>query len=181
MKGLELREPVSSLFPQGKTNHIEKITAHDGTVQAFSILGTFAGTSGPMFAVLMDAPLVFNVFPASAVTAILFGLLGAGAGAGAASTFSTANHLKKELRKHKSIERISGLKMLSFRGKETIVDMGKDIDGNDIKAIVRSNRSETKVEYMTLPSPLETWDRAAAYVMEVHNLAPKESQKLLAS
>lgn len=187
MKGLALREPSSSLFPQGKTNHVETISAHEGTVQAFSILGMFAGTTGPMFSLLMDAPVTFSFLTLTpencGILGLVGGILGTGISAGIASSASTANRLKKELRKNmpQSTQRFSGLKMLGIREKETVVDLGEDVDGNAVKAIVHSSAKGTKVEYITLPNPLETWDRAAAYLIEVHALAPKSSQKVLAS
>lgn len=177
MKELATQESTDSLCPQGKTEDIKDIPVYTEGVHIAATLGIVGGVAAPMVFLATGMVDLFDFMQWSHLTIPGSAILGIMLSAGTAGTLTAKNRLRKELMQSKEFAASAGstLKMLSLKKKNTVLDLGKNADGKARKAIVRSSLKGLTVEYLSMPSPLETWDRTAQTLIEVHGLTTKAS------
>lgn len=177
MKALAGQDSTDSLYPQGRHQSVKSIEVYTEEAHLATVLGIVGGFIAPMVFLTTGAVDLLDFMQWSHLTIPGSGVLGMLLVGGTATALTAKNRLRKELTESGTFtaDNLSVFKMLSLKKKHTFVDMGKDAEGQEIKAIVRSSRNGISVEYLTMPSPLETWDKTAQTLIEVHELAPKSS------
>lgn len=179
MKELAGSDTTASLIPRGTTQSIENIDIYTEMVHVSTTMGLMSGFAAPLVALTTGMVELMDFMQWSHLIIPGAGVLGTVLALGSATTLTAKSKLRKELTQNKEIQasNLSFGKMLSLKTKNTVLDLGKNTTGQEMKAIVRSSIRGLRVEYVSMPAPLKTWDETMSTLVEVHNLTTASQNK----